>query len=853
MSLTQLQPTGQPFPAGEPDVQRTSFSLDVLGRFVCSTYAEATTNPDFDVVVIGSGMYGSYCAAKVYGESARPGRTPLRILVLEAGPFLVHEHGQNLPDLGLGNPFRPVADTFGPDAQRTRDLVWGIGWRSNVGFPGTAYCVGGKSLYWGGWCPRLREADLRQWPEEVRAYLEGPPAFGGNLPNRLAPADGQSVYEAVEFEIGVRPADDFVFDPVLGPEEPPDSIGLNAALGERLAAALAALRENGGTPLGDPEPPPIAVQTQSFVSGVFSPDKYSSLTLLMSAIRDAQGRTSGHTPEERDFNRRLFLVPNAHVARLEVADAFRDGAPRPGDRVTAVELFVDGARKVLPVKRDCIVVLALGCIESTRLALESFPTAPDRGGDELIGRNLMAHLRFDFPFQLDRAAFAAWVEAATGRRLRDQLQTASFHLQADTPDGRFHLQVYASGIDTTAGAPDSPEGLLYRMIPDAEVARELAARQDPNEISLIFRACGEMPGRRDAPVHAPGTSWIDLASPADRDAAFDHARAFVHYADQAAAPIWQRMRDACVALATEMGGHGLGPHDPHEVGSTWHDAGTLFMGDDPATSVTDTSGLFHHVANAACVDQALFPTVGSANPVLTGLCLARKTAETIVARRVSAPAPGDGEVAAEKAEGFAFLLEPGEAGKWVPNHPGLTASRPPLIEGGTIIEVHGDAGPGVLFYDEPSLFGDFELRLQWKAFQPAGSAVGNSGILLRAPRPGAELDDASFYGRSIEVQIDDSGYDVAAGRLRSPLHRTGALYGIAPASRRAEKAPSTDGTPGYWNDCRIVATGPRISVTLNGRAVSAGEVPPELVRPGLIALQYHSGKVQFRAIRIRRP
>ena len=316
----------------------------------------------------------------------------------------------------------------------------------------------------------------------------------------------------------------------------------------------------------------------------------------------------------------------------------------------------------------------------------------------------MAHLRFDFPFQVDRAAFAAWVQQATGKTLRDELQTASFHLQADTPDGRFHLQVYASGIDTTAGAPDSPEGLLYRMIPDAEVARALAARQDPNEISLIFRACGEMTGSRDAPVHAPGTSWIDLASEADRDAAFDHARAFVHYADQAAAPIWQRMRDACVALATEMGGHGIAPHDPHEVGSTWHDSGTLFIGDDPGASVTDTSGRFHHIANAACVDQALFPTVGSANPVLTGLCLARKAAEAIVARHVSAPAPDAAEIAAEKAEGFTFLLESAEAGKWVPNDARLTASRPALIEGGTIIEVHGDAGLGVLFYDEPALF-----------------------------------------------------------------------------------------------------------------------------------------------------
>ena len=55
-------------------------------------------------------------------------------------------------------------------------------------------------------------------------------------------------------------------------------------------------------------------------------------------------------------------------------------------------------------------------------------------------------------------------------------------------------------------------------------------------------------------------------------------------------------------------------------------------GDDPATSVTDTNGRFHHVANAYCVDQSLFPTVGSVNPVLTGLTLTRKIAENIAAQ-----------------------------------------------------------------------------------------------------------------------------------------------------------------------------------------------------------------------------
>jgi hypothetical protein len=551
MPLTQLQATGQPFPPGKPDVQRTSFSIDVLGRFVCSTFEEATTNPDFDVVVIGAGMYGGYCAAKLFTESAVAGR-PLRVLVLEAGPFLVAEHGQNIPDLGLSNPFRPGLDTFSPAAQETRDLVWGIGWRGNTGFPGTAYCVGGKSLYWGGWCPRLREPDLAAWPAEARDYLTKPPANPRNLPNRLQPATPPaSAYEAVEFEIGVRPADDYVFDPIRGGRGQEQTIGLNAALRRRLEAALPGLDGAlDGTALGPVEDPPIAVQTQSFVSGVFSPDKYSSLTLLMAALRAAQGETSGNSAAERDANRRLFLVPNAHVARLVVPPVPRDGAALAGHSVSGIELVVDGARKLLPVKPSCTVVLALGCIESTRLALESFPTAPEDPEVERIGRNLMAHLRFDFPLQLDRQAFAAWLEEAQPNTTLDaELQTASFHLQADSPDGRFHLQVYAAGIDTTRGGPDNPEGLLYRMIPDAEVARRLAAKQDENEISLVFRACGEMRADPAAPVHAPGTSWIDLASPADRDGLFGHARAFVHYTDQANAPIWTRMERACAELA----------------------------------------------------------------------------------------------------------------------------------------------------------------------------------------------------------------------------------------------------------------------------------------------------------------
>ena len=65
------------------------------------------------------------------------------------------------------------------------------------------------------------------------------------------------------------------------------------------------------------------------------------------------------------------------------------------------------------------------------------------------------------------------------------------------------------------------------------------------------------------------------------------------------------------------------------LGTTCHESGTLWMSDDPAKSVTDINGRFHHVANAYCIDQALFPTIASVNPTLTRLTLARKIAEHI--------------------------------------------------------------------------------------------------------------------------------------------------------------------------------------------------------------------------------
>jgi choline dehydrogenase-like flavoprotein len=163
-------------PNNQVDVQQTEFSFDVLGRWACSTWAEVNANggDPFDVVVIGAGMFGGYIADKLYRDGEKIG---LRVLVLDAGAFLLPTHVQNMPRMSLGGPAEQVVASNVQDPG-PQNLVWGHPWHSNQAFPGLAYCIGGRSLFWGGWAPRLTSADLGPrpapevaWPADAVAYL----------------------------------------------------------------------------------------------------------------------------------------------------------------------------------------------------------------------------------------------------------------------------------------------------------------------------------------------------------------------------------------------------------------------------------------------------------------------------------------------------------------------------------------------------------------------------------------------------------------------------------------------------------------------------------------------------------
>jgi choline dehydrogenase-like flavoprotein len=65
-------------------------------------------------------------------------------------------------------------------------------------------------------------------------------------------------------------------------------------------------------------------------------------------------------------------------------------------------------------------------------------------------------------------------------------------------------------------------------------------------------------------------------------------------------------------------------------GSDYHEVGTCRMGNDPHTSVTNRYGQVHGVAGLYVADNSIFPSMGAANPTLTTVALAIRTADYIV-------------------------------------------------------------------------------------------------------------------------------------------------------------------------------------------------------------------------------
>lgn len=811
--------------ATSPTPQTTDLTRDVMGRYVCNGLDEAlrsadtTVRPDarpFDIIVIGGGSFGPVLAQHLF---ARDKTHRHRIVVLEGGPFVLPEHVQNMPMLGLDVPGKTsIADlrATGQDG-KPRNEVWGLAWHSRTQFPGLAYCLGGRSLFFGGWSPRLLDSEMPpdRWPQSVVNDLKAH-YFG----------------EAAQ-QIGVNEMNDFIHGP------------LHEALRLRLMEGIDAGEVTGAIPLAQlplhVDTPldtsgatrealkleaPLAVQSREPRAGFFPFNKFSSVPLLMKAAREAW-LESGND----DAKKRLMIVPNCHIKRLKTADG----------RVTEVETNVGN----VPVPPHGAVVIALGTIESARLALLSFEGFPDY---HLIGRNLMAHLRTNLDIRIPRAALA--IDSTIKELQASALFVKGRHQHADGSIGHFHLQITAAGLGASGA---NSEAELFKKVPDIDTLDAFRSADDTHVV-ITIRGIGEME------PHNPN-SHIRLDPEGDEVGA---RRAFVSIAPSAKdSALWDAMEKAADDVAKLfVRSHRLEVlrRVRDELGTTHHEAGTLWMGVDTGTSVTNADGRFHQVANAYVAGPALFPTIGSPNPMLTGVALARRTADRLLSVLSAPPsAPLEG--------GFDSLFDGTEHAfrVWQTAGQGNFA----LVDGAIAVEPGSDLG--LLWYPRRT-FGDFVLRLQFRLDR----LDDNSGIFVRFRNPRLPVPDRNqpnishpYHNQAwvavdtgFEVQIDerargDASKGIPDGRDE---HRTGAIYGIPLGQRGGEQVYRRGPVlkAGEWCDYEIKVVGDSYLVYLNGQQTAVftntdpfrGRSPARDPDSGYIGLQAHTGRVAFRNIRI---
>ncbi|MGH3763725.1 MAG: family 16 glycoside hydrolase [Pseudonocardiaceae bacterium] len=818
-----------------PTPQYTDFSKDVLGRYVCNGLDEAlasTHGPGttlFDIIIIGGGSFGGTLAQHLlYRDSFRNHR----ILVLDAGPQVLTEHVQNVPALGLFPPGPVTSDPGVPRAE-----IWGIPWRSNVpiGFPGLAYCLGGRSIFWGGWSPELLEAETPAavWPTDVLNELRGQSPL---------PYASPGYFRQAAEQIGVTETNDFVFGKMhealrqqifdgIGAGKVPDAIPL-AELPQHLDL------DPGRSPAEAEQrklEAPLAVQGRPPRSGFFPLNKFSAMPLLMKAARQAQAESDGD-----DRRKRVMVVPNCHVTGLQTIVDQGIG------RVVAVHV---GGGPSIPVPDRGVVVLAAGVIESARLALLSFGSTL---GYELIGTNLLAHSRSNYTFRIPREALQDLLPNPKNLEA-SALFVKGRKTHPDGSVGHFHLQITAAGC---RGLGTNSEAELQQKIPDIDTIDNFRDTDD-DHVVLTLRGVGELQARNPA-------NRVTLSAETDE---FGTQRAFVQMGNprDGAQPgetaqtandrdLWDAMDTTADDVRNVIVGASTGDdlaRNRDGLGTSHHEAGTLWMGTDPTASVTTPNARFHHVVNAYAIGPALLPTIGSASPMLSGVALTRRLADHLVAP-LPPPAPEPGFQALFDGTAATFEL-------WQQAGPG-TMSLDPVED---VMVAHPASEFGLLWYAVEA-FADFVLRLQFRIDRRGD----NSGVFVRFRDPRLPLPPPSgppaatnpAWGpvhTGFEIQIEDAATPDGADK-----HRTGAVYdvdvGTGPGQQAYRRGSALQ--PGEWNNCEVTVVGDTYTVRLNdlqtttftnpdaGRGIGVDRDP----NSGFVGLQQHTGAVAFRAVRIKK-
>jgi choline dehydrogenase-like flavoprotein len=548
-------------------------------------------NPD--VVVIGSGAGGGM-SAKILAEGG------LSVVLLEKGSNLF---------TGLGDKGRIRATHLGNDELKfvhrylidqdpriePRTYLEKDGDTPFVGRVNSlGVTVGGGTIYYDGNSPRCARKDFR-----IRSIY-------GQLPGTLMEdwpigyEDLEPYYEdterilGVQGEAGVNP-----FEEPRNPYPMPPGYSKYVSLLEAEAARRLGYH---------PAPTPIAINSRAYRGRPACAN--CGFCGSHGCAIGAKGSTAVTTIREALLTGRCELRPESCVTRIETS--------ADGSRVEAVR-YLDARGQEVRQTAGAFV-LAANAIESARLCLLSANAEHPAGlgnGSGMVGRNLMFHNVWSivgfYPFRVHGH------RGRVGTHGMDDFNRAPEHGESGRPFGggivEFGQQLHPIAEAKNLKVP----GSFHKRYMRSSLFRDRLG---------VVTFIGE-----DPPVP---TNRVEL-DPVVRDV-YGLPVARIVYAphenDYAAADFYvpklkKVLREAGARfvfsslLSIQSGG----------IPDTKHILGTLRMGTDPATSVTDAWGKFRDLDNLYCADGGVFTTSTGYNPTLTIQALAYRQAKSIAGGR----------------------------------------------------------------------------------------------------------------------------------------------------------------------------------------------------------------------------
>ena len=630
-------------------------------------------NPQYDVVIVGAGVSGNLIAKQL-------GLAGKKVLILEAGPAVPDSREQYMENFYLAlaktpeSPYPSLAGRIGPGVgtlpnpsviPTPRATVLSIGGTPDVshliqsetaGVSGTTpdnqpevrqlqfsstydRIGGGTAWHWLGSVPRLVPHDLTM-KTTYDVFYDWPIEY----------SEMQRLWGLAESEIGVAAS--------VAQQQP-----LQAAIGMTYPPGYQ-------YPMG-PIPSSVVDQTVSNgVSGMSVPGEGSEGGKEYSVFvtNTPAGRNSEPYQDRRVCAGNTNCIPICPIQAkwdptVTLGDALNTGNVTVSYQSVATNIAVDGNNVTqidyLQWSYDAngnlqstpasvtgkIYVAACHAIENAKLLLLSNDQEGIANKSDQVGRNLMDHVLYLAWALAPAPVWGYRGPLATGgiESLRDgefRTNRAAFRMEIGNEGWNFACgDPYTTTLDFVTGTNGSQLNPGATRLGGTALAMTL---NDRLTRQFRFGLLLEQAPQADNCVTIDKNNTDGLGIP----------RPHVDYGlDKYTLEGFRVAADTCSAVFQQMGAQEFtqptvnpyppdkkpGPGDFSYEGKNYHMygaghiMGTHRMGDDPCTSVVDATQKSHDVQNLWIVGSGSFPTVATANPTLTIMALAFKSAEAITA------------------------------------------------------------------------------------------------------------------------------------------------------------------------------------------------------------------------------